>query len=65
VLALLDHDPFRDQAPTFMRVLLFDYRFTNASMRRNSGQWWLATNRRHYVPVMRWENPSSAADPAR
>jgi lipase maturation factor 1 len=65
VLALLANDPFPDQAPTFMRVLAFDYRFTNATMRRNSGQWWLATNRRHYVPVMRWENPSSAADPAR
>ncbi len=65
VLALLEHNPFPDQAPTFMRVLAFDYRFTNATQHRTSGQWWQATNRRHYVPVMRWEGPPPAADPAR
>jgi hypothetical protein len=37
-------------------MMIADYRFTNGTMRRNSGQWWLALNRRFYVPIMAWEN---------
>ena len=60
VLGLLAADPFPDQPPRYMRVLAFDYRFSNASMRRNTGHWWIALNRRHYVPVMQWEPPKPA-----
>ncbi len=57
VLDLLANDPFPDQPPRYMRVLAFDYRFSNSSMRKNTGHWWIGLNRRHYVPMMQWEPP--------
>ncbi len=56
VLGLLANDPFPDQSPRYLRVMIADYRFTNSSMRKNSGQWWLVFNRRFYLPIMSWEN---------
>jgi len=61
VVALLANEPFPDQAPRYLRVLAFDYHFTNRTMRRNTGQWWMAANRRYYVPIMRREEEPSPA----
>jgi hypothetical protein len=56
VIGLLANDPFPNEPPRYVRIMAADYRFTNAAMRRNSGQWWLAHNRRFYLPVMAVEN---------
>jgi hypothetical protein len=56
VLGLLANDPFPDQPPRYLRVMIADYRFTNSSMRKNTGQWWLVFNRRFCLPIMSWEN---------
>ena len=40
VLGLLQKDPFADRAPEKLRVSLYQYRFTTAAAKRESGNWW-------------------------
>jgi hypothetical protein len=40
VLALLGDNPFPDHPPHYVRVLLYEYRFTNSAERGASGAWW-------------------------
>lgn len=40
VLALLADNPFPDHPPRYVRVVLYEYRFTNAAERAASGAWW-------------------------
>jgi len=40
VLALLGRNPFPDAPPHYIRVLLYDYHFTNLATRRAQGTWW-------------------------
>ena len=40
VLALLEGNPFPDEPPRFVRVIRYDYRFSNVEERRATGQWW-------------------------
>jgi len=40
VTALLRDNPFPDEAPRYIRVLAWDYRFTNAEERATTGNWW-------------------------
>ena len=42
VLALLDKNPFEKAPPRFIRVQVFQYKFTNASERKETGFWWKA-----------------------
>lgn len=63
VLSLLAADPFPEQPPKYLRVLVYDYRFTNRRMRENKGQWWIALNRRYYVPLMTWQPPTQTNQP--
>ena len=39
VLDLLQENPFTEKPPTFIRVLIYDYKFTNFDERRE-GNWW-------------------------
>ena len=39
VLDLLQENPFAEKPPTFIRVLIYDYKFTNFDERRE-GNWW-------------------------
>jgi hypothetical protein len=55
VLDLLESDPFPGESPRLLRMIAHDYRFSNPGMRENTGQWWMALQRRYYVPIMRWE----------
>lgn len=64
VLDLLATDPFPKQPPKYLRVLAYDYRFTNPRMRENKGQWWIALNRRYYVPLMTWQSPVKTNPPS-
>jgi hypothetical protein len=40
VTALLEHNPFPDKPPTYIRALLYQYQFTNWAQRRETGDWW-------------------------
>jgi hypothetical protein len=40
VLSLLASNPFPDKAPTYLRVVGYDYRFTTPAERARSGDWW-------------------------
>ena len=42
VLGLLRDTPFPDRPPQYLRVLVYDYRFTDAEQRRETGNWWRA-----------------------
>ena len=40
VTALLRHNPFADEAPRYVRALLYEYHFTSRAERRDSGRVW-------------------------
>lgn len=40
VLDLLEYNPFPDKPPTYLRVQVFQYHFTNWQEREQTGQWW-------------------------
>ncbi|HET8623654.1 MAG TPA: lipase maturation factor family protein [Gemmatimonadales bacterium] len=41
VLALLRENPFVDAPPRFVRLVLYDYRFSTPEERRRTGAWWV------------------------
>ncbi len=43
VTGLLKDNPFKDQAPSFVRVHAWQYEFTNANEREQTGNWWKRT----------------------
>ena len=43
VRRLLRIDPFAGEAPTGIRVRLFEYRYTTRQERRETGDWWVRT----------------------
>jgi lipase maturation factor 1 len=40
VLGLLSGNPFPDAPPVYIRIALYQYRFTTAAERRQTGDWW-------------------------
>jgi len=40
VLALLADNPFPEHPPRYVRVMMYEYRFTTAAERRATGAWW-------------------------
>jgi hypothetical protein len=40
VLALLAENPFPDAPPKFIHIVLYEYHFTDADERRQTGNWW-------------------------
>ncbi len=40
VLALLQHNPFPDRPPQYIRALLYEYHFTDWAQRAKTGNWW-------------------------
>lgn len=52
VLALLDKNPFPDAPPRFVRARLYQYRFTDAQTRRETGAWWTRSFNREYTPAV-------------
>ncbi|RME32400.1 MAG: lipase maturation factor family protein [Gammaproteobacteria bacterium] len=55
VLGLLEHNPFPDRPPRFLRVTAWDYRFTTPAERARTGAWWVRhrLGRFPYVPPRR------------
>ena len=52
VLALLDHNPFPDQPPKYLRARLEMYQFASPEMKRETGQWWTSKPLGVYVPPL-------------
>lgn len=49
-LRLLRHNPFPDSPPHFVRLLIYDYRFTTPAERRRDRAWWHRTLVGVYLP---------------
>ncbi len=49
VLALLAENPFPQKPPRFVRVVRYEYHFTDLATRRSTGQWWRRTPLDFYV----------------
>ncbi|MHB8416924.1 MAG: lipase maturation factor family protein [Myxococcales bacterium] len=49
-LALIRHNPFPEKPPTFVRALLYRYRFTSAVERRRTSAWWSRELVSEYLP---------------
>jgi len=60
-LALLASNPFPDHPPKFMRALLYDYRFSDVSLRARTGEVWGRRLQGVYFPQVSLENFSPAA----
>jgi hypothetical protein len=52
VLDLLAGNPFPDHPPRYLRVLQYEYHFTNLKTRAKTGQWWWREPRRVVYPPM-------------
>jgi hypothetical protein len=52
VLALFAHNPFPARPPRFIRVVRYDYHFTNAAERARTGRWWRRTPLDYYIPAV-------------
>jgi lipase maturation factor 1 len=50
VRGLLEADPFQGRPPRYVRALLYDYTFTDAEERRNTGNWWNREAKGSYLP---------------
>lgn len=43
VQSLLQHNPFPEQPPKFVRALIYDYEFTTCKEKKETGNWWKRT----------------------
>ena len=60
VTALLAHNPFPDQAPRYIRVDAYRYRFSSAEQRAETGQWWQREALGPFAPLPWLERPGPA-----
>lgn len=61
VLALLKENPFAGKPPRYLRALIYDYEFTSRAERAATGQYWVRTNERVYLPMVSLE-PEQAGE---
>ncbi|MHC0430344.1 lipase maturation factor family protein [Streptomyces sp. O3] len=59
-LRLLRTHPFPDAPPTYVRAVLYRYRFTTWRELRATGAWWHRTYAGEFLPPTRLERPSDA-----
>ena len=52
VLALFAHNPFPDAPPRYVRVLVYDYHFTDRATKRAQRAWWRRELKGLYCPVL-------------
>lgn len=52
VLALMDHNPFPDRPPRYIRVVRYQYTFSRPDQRRDRGAWWQRKPQDVYSPVL-------------
>ncbi|MFD8396169.1 lipase maturation factor family protein [Streptomyces sp. NPDC059680] len=60
VLSLLRRNPFPGSPPAFIRICLYEYRFTSWSELRANGAWWSRTFLGEYVPAVAKRQPVSS-----
>jgi hypothetical protein len=63
VLALLERNPFPERPPRYLRAVLYEYRFTDAATRAQTGAWWERERLDLFCPVAR--KPDGAFRPRR
>jgi hypothetical protein len=64
VLALLKDDPFPQAPPRYLRAVLYEYRFTDRSTRRQTGAWWQREPSAIYLPPLSLSSSAIAAPDA-
>ena len=52
VLGLLQHNPFPDAPPKYIRAEVYEYHFTTWQERRATGAWWRREPKGEYLPVI-------------
>ncbi len=52
VLRLLDKNPFPHTPPRYLRALMYEYHFTDGTMRRRTGLWWRRELKGFYCPTL-------------
>ncbi len=52
VLVLLEHNPFPERPPKYLRAVMYNYRFTDRDTRAASGDWWVRELEGMYFPVI-------------
>ncbi len=57
VLALLEHNPFPDRPPRYIRAELYDYHFTDPATLNASGAWWRRELIGLYLPPVALNSP--------
>ena len=57
VLGLLEHNPFPNRPPRYIRASFYRYHFTNFAERRESGGWWRREARGLYCPALSLQRP--------
>jgi hypothetical protein len=50
VTALLEHNPFPDHPPRYVRATLWDYHMTDRKTRKRTGRWWTRDRLGTYFP---------------
>jgi predicted DCC family thiol-disulfide oxidoreductase YuxK len=50
VLSLLEHNPFPNAPPRYIRAVVYDYHFTDFALRRKKGEWWRRQPLGTYLP---------------
>ncbi len=56
-LSLMAANPFPDRPPEFIRARVYEYRFTTAAERKQTGDWWARTLTGEYLPPIRLHAP--------
>jgi len=56
VLRLLEHNPFADGPPHYIRAQLYQYRFAGGAERKSTGAWWKRELKGVYVPAVSLKN---------
>jgi hypothetical protein len=46
---LLEHDPFANESPEFVRILRYRYEFTSGEQRAETGNWWRRSGKEVYL----------------
>jgi len=52
VLGLFSVNPFPERAPRLIRVVRYEYEFTNYAERASTGNWWRRTPIDFYIPAV-------------
>src|SRR4029079_2775364 len=50
VLGLLEKNPFPDAPPKYIRAVIYEYHFTDAATKKQTGEWWRRDLLGNYLP---------------